>query len=233
HQTQKAIEAYKNGIQVNPKYQRLYYNLGLSYFRNKQFAEAEANAVEAIKLDPKHASSLRMYALVTFHQNKRVNALMGFCSFILLNPQGPQAAEAFGNIQHILQGGVLKDGSGKNTIILSPKGNQENESMNLAISMAVLSGQNKKLTGMELLEYELKSIFSITGETIEKKTDKDFYDKFFVDYFYKLAKSDNMPAFTRLVSLCANKDTNTKWMSEHEEQVKSLNHWITDTPREF
>lgn len=232
-QTQKAIEAYKNGIQVNPKYQRLYYNLGLTYFRNKQFAEAEANAIEAIKLDPKHASSLRMYALVTFHQNKRVNALMGFCSFLLLNPQGPQAAEAFGNIQHILQGGVLKDAGGKNTIILSPKGNQENESMNMAISMSVLSGQNKKLTGMELLEYELKSIFTIAGEMSEKKTDKDFYDKFFADYFYKLAKSDNIPAFTRLVSLSANKDANTKWMTEHDDQVKALDSWLANTPREF
>jgi len=233
HQTQKAIEAYKNGIQVNPKYQRLYYNLGLTYFRNKQFAEAEANAIEAIKLDPKHASSLRMYALVTFHQNKRINALIGFCSFLLLNPQGPQAAEAFGNIQHILQGGVLKDASGKNTIVLSPKGNQANEAMNLAISMAVLTGQNKKLSGMELLEYELKSIFTIAGETIEKKTDKDFYDKFFVDYFYKLAKSDNMPAFTRLVSLSANKDANTKWLSEHDDQVKALDHWLATTERSF
>lgn len=233
HQTQKAVETYKNGIQVNPKYQRLYYNLGLSYFRNKQFAEAEANAIEAIKLDPKHGSSLRMYALVAFHQNKRVNALMGFCSFLLLNPQGPQAAEAFGNIQHIFQGGVLKDVNGKNTIVLSPKGNQENEAMNLAISMAVLTGQNKKLTGMDLLEYELKSIFTIAGETIEKKTDKDFYDKFFVDYFYKLAKSDNMPAFTRLVSLSANKDVNTKWMSEHDDQVKALDSWLANTSREF
>jgi tetratricopeptide (TPR) repeat protein len=233
HQTQKAIEAYKNGIQVNPKYQRLYYNLGLTYFRNKQFAEAETNAIEAIKLDPKHAGSLRMYALVTFHQNKRVNALMGFCSFLLLNPQGSQAAEAFGNIQHILQGGVLKDASGKNTIILSPKGNQENESMNMAVSMSVLSGQNKKLTGMELLEYELKSIFTIAGEMSEKKTDKNFYDKFFVDYFYKLAKSDNMPAFTHLVGLSANKDANAKWMNEHDDRVKALDSWLTNTPREF
>ncbi|MBS1522201.1 MAG: tetratricopeptide repeat protein [Bacteroidetes bacterium] len=233
HKTQKAIEAYKNGIQVNPKYQRLYYNLGLTYFRNKQFAEAEVNAIEAIKLDPKHGSSLRMYALVTFHQNKRVNALMGFCSFLLLNPQGPQAAEAFGNIQHILQGGVLKDGSGKNTIILSPKGNQENETMNLAISMAALTGKNKKLTGMDLLEFELKGIFSIAGETSEKKTDKDFYNRFFTDYFYKLAKSDNMPAFTRLVSLSANKDENTKWMSEHDDQVKALDHWLATTERSF
>jgi len=233
HQTQKAIEAYKSGIQINPKYQRLYYNLGLTYFRNKQFADAEANAIEAIKLDPKHASSLRMYALVTFHQNKRVNALMGFCSFLLLTPRGAQAAEAFGNIQHILQGGVLKDAGGKNTIILSPKGNQENETMNLAISVSVLSGQNKKLTGMNLLEYELKSIFSIAGETSEKKTDKDFYDKFFADYFYKLAQSNNMPAFTRLVSLSANKDTNTKWMSEHDDQVKALDSWLANTAREF
>ena len=233
HQTQKAIEAYKSGIQINPKYQRLYYNLGLTYFRNKQFAEAEANAIEAIKIDPKHASSLRMYALVTFHQNKRVNALMGFCSFLLLSSQGPQAAEAFGNIEHILQGGVLKDGSGKNTILLSTKDSKENESMNLAISVSVLSGQNKKLTGMDLLEYELKSIFTIAGETSEKKTDKDFYDKFFADYFYKLAKSDNMPAFTRLVSLSANKDANTKWMSEHDDQVKALDNWLANTPREF
>jgi len=211
----------------------LYYNLGLTYFRNKQFAEAETNAIEAIKLDPKHAGSLRMYALVTFHQNKRVNALMGFCSFLLLNPQSPQAAEAFGNIQHILQGGVLKDANGKNTIMLSPKGNQESQTMNLAISMSVLAGQNKKLTGMDLLEYELKSIFTIDGETSEKKTDKDFYDKFFVDYFYKLAKSDNMPAFTRLVSLSTNKDVNTKWMSEHDDQVKALDNWVANTPRDF
>jgi tetratricopeptide (TPR) repeat protein len=233
HQTKKAIGAYKAGIAVNPQYQRLYYNLGLTYFRNKQFAEAEQSAIEAIKLDPKHGSSLRMYALVTFHQNKRVNALMGFCSFLLLNPQGPQAAEAFGNIQHILQGGVLKDANGKNTIMLSPKDEKENGALNLAISMVVLSGQNKKLTGMDLLEYELKSIFTIAGETSEKKTDKDFYDKFFAGYFYQLAKSDNIPAFTRLVSLSANKDDNTKWMSEHDDQVKALDGWVANTPREF
>lgn len=233
HQTQKAIEAYKKGIQVNPKYQRLYYNLGLTYFRNKQFAEAEASAIEAIKLDPKHAGSLRMYALVTFHQNKRVNALEGFCSFLLLDPQSPQAAEAMGNIEHILQGGVLKDGSGRNTIILSPKGGRENETLNLAVSMSVLSGQNKKLAGMDLLEYELKSIFTIAGETAEGKTDKSFFDKFFAAYFYKLAKSDHMPAFTRLVSLSANKEASSKWISENPALVTGLNNWLAATDHDL
>lgn len=228
-----AIDAYKKGIEANPKYQRLYYNLGIAYFRNKQYADAEASAIEAIKLDPKHAGSQRMYALVTFHQNKRVCALMGFCSFLLLEPQGPRAAEAFSNIQHILQGGVLKDGNGRTTIVISPKDNQENELLNMSISMTALSGQSKKLAGMELLEYELKHIFSIAGELSAKKAEKSFFEKYYIDYFSQLAKSDNMPAFTRLVSLSADKDGNSKWMTENDKLVKDLDSWIAVTQRDF
>jgi tetratricopeptide (TPR) repeat protein len=233
HKSDQAIEAYKKGIAVNPKYQRLYYNLGIAQFRNKQYTEAEASAIEAIKLDPKHASSQRMYALVTFHQNKRVNALMAFCNFLMLEPQGPRSAEAYNNIQHILQGGVLKDASGRNTIIISPKGDQDNETLNLSISMTVLSAQKNKLTGMDLLEYEFKHIFMIAGELTEKKTDKSFFEKFYIDYFYKLAQNNNMPAFTRLVSASANNDEYNKWMGDNDQLVKELNNWIATTGRDF
>jgi tetratricopeptide (TPR) repeat protein len=233
HQTQKAIDAYKEGIKIKPDYQRLYFNLGITYSRNKQYSEAEANAIKAIQLDPKHASSQRLYALVAFHQDKRVNALEAFCSFIMLEPNTARTAEAYGNIQHILQGGVLKDASGRNAIILSPKDNQENQTLNMAISMATLAGQSKKLQGMDLLEYELKAIFGVTGELAEKKTDKSFFDKGFAAYFYQLSKSNNMPAFTRLLSMSANKDENGKWMADHADMVKELSNWIMNTPRDL
>jgi hypothetical protein len=103
----------------------------------------------------------------------------------------------------------------------------------MSISIVVLSGQNKKLTGMDLLEYELKNIFISAGQLAEKKTDKDFFDKFFVDYFYKLAQSDNMPAFTRLVSSSANKDEYVKWTSEHSKEVVDLDSWVKGTERGF
>jgi tetratricopeptide (TPR) repeat protein len=233
HKSAQAIGAYKKGIEVNPKYQRLHYNLGIAYFRNKQYAEAEASAIEAIKLDPKHASSQRMYALVAFHQNKRVPALMAFCNFLMLEPQTERSAEAFGNIQHILQGGVLKDDRGRTTIQLSPKDDKDNSTMNLAISMVTIAAQQKKLTGMALLEYQLKTIFGTAGELSAKKTDKDFFSKFYAGYFYQLSQSTNMPAFTRLISLSANKAANTKWMSDNENLVKELDNWIAATPRNF
>jgi tetratricopeptide (TPR) repeat protein len=152
NKTDKAIEAFKAGIASDPSYQRLHYNLGITYFRAKQYAEAEKCAIEAIQLDPKHASSQRMYALVCFHQNKRVNALLGFCSFILLEPNTARSAEAYGNIQHIMQGGVLKDNNGNTTLQVSMADDKETGAMNLSVSMAVISGQSKKLEGMALLE---------------------------------------------------------------------------------
>jgi tetratricopeptide (TPR) repeat protein len=218
-------------IKLKPGFQQLHYNLGLAYSRNKQYAEAETEAIEAIKLDPKHAGSQRMYALVTFHQDKRLNALHGFCSFLILEPNTPRSAEACNNIQSILKGGALA--GGRQTIIGSRKTDQEIGALNMVISVTASVGQKKKLTGIDLLEFELKNIFQIAGEISEKNAEKNFFDRYFAAYFYKLSQSGNMPAFTRMVNLNSNKEGNTKWMTEHDAQVKALEQWIADTPRSF
>lgn len=231
NQRDKAIAAYKAGIKANPAYQRLYYNLGIAYFRDKKYAEAEQSAIGAIKLDPKHASSQRVYALVNFHQDKRGPALLGFCSFILLEPNTARSAEAYNNIQHILQGGVLKDANGKTTILFSSKDNTDINSLNLSISFITVSAQSKKLTGPELFEYELKSIFELAGQLAEKKTDKDFFWKYYADYFYKLAQSPNMAAFARLVS--GSTPESAQWIKDHPQQMADLYTWVKTTERGF
>lgn len=231
NQRDEAIAAYKDGIKANPQYQRLYYNLGLAYFRDKKYADAEQCAIEAIKLDPKHAGSQRMYALVNFHQDKRVPALLGFCSFILLQPNATASAEAYHNILHILQGGVLKDANGKTTILLSSKQNTDINTLNLGIPMITVSAQNKKLAGPDLFEYELRSIFELAGQLSEKKTDKDFFWKYYADYFYKLAQSPNMPAFARLVS--GSTPESAQWIKDHPQQMADLDNWVMTTERPF
>lgn len=230
-QSEKAIDAYRSGIRANPQYQRLYYNLGITYSRIRKYPEAEQNAIQAIKLDPTHGSSQRMYALVNFHQDKRVPALLGFCSFILLEPNTARSAEAYNNILHILQGGVLKDANGKTTILLSSKDNTEINSLNLSLSVIAISAQNKKLTGPDLFEYELKSIFELAGQLSEKKADKDFFWKYYADYFYKLAQSPNMPAFARLVS--GSTPESTQWIKDHPQQMNDLYTWVRTTERGF
>jgi len=214
-QPEKAIDAYKAGIAIDPKYQNLWFNLGLAYFRIKKYADAEQSAIEAIKLDPKHANSQRMYGLVAFHQNKRVEALLAFCSFLLLDPNNARASEARTNIQSILNGGELKPGQG------TPTTDKNEIALNNKLSAIIAAGKTKKLTGNALLEYQLKNIFITAGEQASKKADKTFFDKFFGEYFYKLAQSNNMPAFAKLIGQSVNKDDT------------GLADWVKVTERTF
>lgn len=206
NQPEKAIAVYNDGLKAYPKDQNLYFNLGIADFRAKLYADAELAAIEAIKLDPKHANSQRLYGLVTFHQNKRLNALMAFCSFLLLEPNGSKSDEAITNLQSILKGGVLKaDGPGK----LSASQIAENVKSNAIITGAIASGQAKNLTGTALLEHQLKTIFTQAGQASARKANKTFFDKFYADYFYKLAQSGNVPGLAKLI---ATKEVDSKFM---------------------
>ncbi|GAA4094934.1 tetratricopeptide repeat protein [Mucilaginibacter panaciglaebae] len=197
NQPQKAIAIYKEGLKAFPQDQNLNFNLGIAYFRDKQYAQAELAAIEAIKIDPKHANSQRLYGLVTFHQNKRVNALLAFCNFLLLDPNGDKSDEAITNMQSILKGGVLKAESAATK--LSPADAKENARFNAIISTSIASGKVKKLSGDALLEYQLKTIFTQVGQLSAKKTTKNFFDTFYAGYFYKLAQSDNLPLFVKMM----------------------------------
>jgi len=224
HQPQQAIDAYKEGLKIKPGYQPLYFNLGIAYFRAKQFAEAEQAAIAAIKLDPKHANSQRLYGLVTFHQNKRTAALMGFCSYLLLEPEGPRSDEAYTNMQSILKGGPLKTEDAKaeaSTIAL-------NRTLNAAIAKA-----KSGLTPADVLENQLKSIFEAVGQLAEKQAGNDFFRHYYADFFYSLSKTANMPAFARLMGLSADKEANKQWLQQNEDKRKALDAWIAATERKF
>jgi len=224
HQPQKAIESYKAGIAANPTYQPLQYNLALAYFRNKQYADAEATAVQAIKLDPKHASSIRLYALVSFHQNKRAQALLGFCSFIIMEPNTARSAEAYGNIQHILKGGALPAEPG---VTISPAAKAQADAQNKVLTKALPTGFKYPTPG-DALTAQLKGIFFALGN-IPEADNKDWHG--LAAYFSQLAASPHMPAFARFISM--SNPESTKWAKANEQKMADLQAWIDGTDRTF
>ncbi|MES2278424.1 MAG: tetratricopeptide repeat protein [Bacteroidota bacterium] len=219
HLPKKAIEAYQQGIKANPAYQSLRYNLGLAYFRNKQYEDAEATATETIKADPKYASSMRLYALVTFHQNKRAAALLGFCQFLILEPNTVRSTEAYGNIQHILQGGVLKPEPG---VVITPLMKTFVAHQNQIISKAIAPFAKRRYASAgDLLSAQLSTIFNALGNM---PRDKYYFWYDLADYFGTLAKSPNMPAFARLVSL--GMPESAKWAKDNAQQMTDLDAWL-------
>lgn len=75
NQPKLAIPSYMEAIKLDSANYALHYGLGLAYFRDHQYDDAERAAVKALSLDRSAAPSMRLYALVTFHQNKRASTL--------------------------------------------------------------------------------------------------------------------------------------------------------------
>lgn len=224
-QPQQAIDAYKAGIKIKPDYQPLYFNIGLAYFRAGKYADAELAAIEAIKLDPKHANSQRLYGLVTFHQNKRAPALLALCNFLLLEPDGPRSAEAYTNMQSILKGGVLKT-EGKTDVA--------NAALNKALVGAAATADNRRYASpADLLAAQLKVIFIAIGQLSEKQSGNDFFRSYYATFFYKLAQTEHIPAFARLMDLSANKAADNQWLQQNEDKRKALGDWVGTTERKF
>ncbi|UOE49580.1 tetratricopeptide repeat protein [Mucilaginibacter sp. SMC90] len=216
HQPQQAIEAYQQGIKLKPDYQPLYFNLGIAYFPAQKYAEAELASIEAIKLDPKHANSQRLYGLVTFHQNKRVPALMGLCSFLLLDPEGPRADEAYTNLQSLLKGGDLK----------AAKADPETLLLNKTLSTAVAASGGQ-------LETQLKTIFTAVGKLGEKTGKQSFFWNYYAAFFYKLSQTPHFSTAVKLISLSADKAGAAAWLQSNTDKRKALDDWAASAERKF
>jgi tetratricopeptide (TPR) repeat protein len=227
----KAIEAYSNGIADNPNYERLHFNIGISYYRQRKYAKAESAEVDAIKLDQKHASSQRIYAMVNYDEGKRICALMAWCSFLLLEPQTERSAEAFRNIKKVLNYGITKKDSTHTNINISTA---DIGSTNFALSLTILAATEgkKNLSSVDSLTLQLTSIFKSAHEYTESTKDV-FFANFYAKFFAQLADSGNMEAFVRLISLSAYKAETLAWVKDNGGKLSDLDLWVRNTQRGF
>lgn len=216
-QLQKAIDSYRQAVNADTANYSHHYNLGLAYFRARQYNQAEKSALSALTIEPKHQESIRLYALVTFHQNKRAPALLALCRYLSLAPTDPSSAEAYGNMQSILKGGTLKTEPGAK----APVADSRNRELNQAITAAVNTVDKRKYTAAAtLLSSQLSAVFMRLGPLTEKQTRNDAFFTTLAARYYKLAQTDSMPAFANFISQSVDKAA-AAWVKTHGDMVSS------------
>ena len=237
NQPDKAIEYYKKGIAVNPEYQRLHFNIAITYYKTGKYAESESEAIEAIKLDPRHASSHRIYGLALYAQHKEPLAILPLCNFLLLQPKSKLAAPVYALIDS-----TFKQQGGKNIVLTTNdiKGKDISPltlskiSVNLAVTTRDSLMKKGDMKSVEQMMVQLKVLFTFMGNISKKMPDnKEFFWKYYADYFSKLAQSDSMPAFTHYITLEVYNDEDVAWFKDHDASIKDFSKWIDDTKRNF
>lgn len=227
----KALEYYKKGIEADPNYQRLHFNMAITYYGQKQYAESELSAINAIKLDPKHASSHRIFAMAANRQNQLGRSLLGWCNFLLIEPQTKRSAEAMAYVKAIVNNGVKKTGEKSITISINEK-DLSGSNLLMPMTVATATDNQNNLTAPDSLSLQLTALFKI-AHTITGDKDQPFVSSYYSDFFETLAKSGNMPSFTRYISLSVYNTENTAWFKEHDKELTAFDNWMQATKREF
>jgi len=229
----QAIEFFNRGIKADPTYQRIYFNLAITYARQGKSAEAELNTSIALKLDPGHASSHRLYAIVAAgEQGNKIKAVLAYCNFLLLEATTPRSATAYKDLKALLGAGVSEKDGVNNITLGGNSADKDINAANMAIPLSLLSAKAiPNLGDADQLELQLKTIFNITGELAAKKTDKDFFWSYYPIYFAKLAKTEFMPVAAHIISFSANPEENKKWISEHSQELEGFLKWQNKNPR--
>src|SRR5262249_25483646 len=104
---QKAIDAYKKGIQIVPDASVLYYNMGVTYLESVKNPDEGRRALEkAVTLDPGQGEFHLMLGQVFQSNGYSTPALLAFSTYLILDPTGPRGLSAYGFWRAILRGGL-------------------------------------------------------------------------------------------------------------------------------
>ncbi|WP_342645280.1 tetratricopeptide repeat protein [Mucilaginibacter sp. CSA2-8R] len=221
NQPKLAIPNYIEAIKLDSANYALQYGLGLAYFRDHQYDDAERAAVKALSLDHSAAPSMRLYALVTFHQNKRAPALLGLLTFLWMEPTGTHAAEANENMQHILDGSVLKPDPGTQPVRLSTS----HATLNAAIIKAVNTVAQQKPAASDVFAQQLKYILIALNQQGNGQIAGSAFTSQLLSFYYNLAQSPHINAFAHYIKQGVSK-TDLAWVTAHPQQLLALKEWV-------
>lgn len=226
----------KAGKEFGPYY-LLYFNWALVYYGMKEYPKAVGIFEKGINLNPYHGSSHLYTGYSEVNMNNKVQSLLSFYYFLMLEPRGSRAMDAYGILLQQLNGNVTETGKNEITINLDPNSFKSEFSMAetmLPLLIAANKGEKgKDKTEMQLFAENTESLFNmLAGDLASRKMDGNSLDtenslwwKFYIPFFSKLKDSENVEAFCYYISAAFSTEAET-WIRDNEEKNTKFMEWI-------
>ncbi len=146
--TKKSIKLFEKVIKEYPNQYLLHYNLALNYFKIGELKKAEEGFMNAIGINPEHASSHLMLGYVEYDRGRKIPSMMALNYFLFLEPTSERAERAFEFLNKQLLGGVKKNKNNEFTINIGGGSLDDTEfaaiEMVMSLTQASQSGAFKK-----------------------------------------------------------------------------------------
>lgn len=196
----------------------LHFNLGLSYFNNKDNKMAAYHLRKAIEIDATHASAFLLYAYALNDLDQWVQSFYAFHFFLLLEPNTERSKDAFGEMVDILNM-KLEPGS----IRLTPEDGIDREWLYKNIQLKKPKGTDSASQYSYFVEASKLVFFTISQ--MQNDTQSGLLWFFFVPTYEEILGSGHFDTYCRYVSVAYFPES-LAWWNNNKTQVDNFIEWF-------
>jgi tetratricopeptide (TPR) repeat protein len=227
---QRAIDAYKRGIELVPRASILYLNMAVTYMESlKNTEQAMLSLKKAIAIDPADTESQLLLAQLLYSANYRTPALLVFGRYLIMEPASGRSLQAYGLWRAILRGEPAP-GSGR-----APSKTDEGDfsavDALIATSHSTFSSEmdgGKKET--DALVKQVNAILSRLDAGDPSAPVATFIGRFHVPYFVELRRRNYVEPFVYWVSQRAPVPGVKEWVDANADRVREFLSWSAKYP---
>jgi Tfp pilus assembly protein PilF len=230
-QPQEAIKAYKQGIKKFPDFYLLYFNLGITQYRNNEDEDAMENFQQAVTLKPFHAGSNNGMYKILADKNK-IPAVLTASMVCLAENNTKRSIDCAQFIQSALISNIQSDSAKKNKTIYIPSSSlseaKENNfsSAELGISLMAASTDIMDTLQLNTAAQKLKFQFDALCGFLGAKKQKGFFWQFYAPFFSDIKKNNYTDVLVNLI-LQNTENESALWITTNENKVNAFYDWVS------
>ncbi|MBT8261266.1 MAG: tetratricopeptide repeat protein [Bacteroidia bacterium] len=226
-----ALKLFKRAVNEFKNEPRLHYNLGYQYYQKDDMENAIREVSKSIELDPEYSTSHLLMGFLQFSQNNRVQALLSYHYFLLLEPGSDRAEGAFYDINSIMGGNISVAEDDPKSINISLSANLNSEFSASELLLALLVAQNNEKKNKDKTEEELfientTKFFKHLGELkADNNNPRGIYWNLYIPFFEGLAESGHMTAYFHHITENIIEDS-AVWIENHTIEMFAFEKWL-------
>lgn len=221
---EEAVKVYLEAIaRFNVNNTRLYYNLGLTYYRMGSQEKALDALALSLLTDTFHPSSNFLAGTICYELGRKTQCLYSLCYFLLLEPYTERAETAYETIRQL----ILETGSDE--ISVSDSGSFTGLDLILGLMLAS-SGDENESADSRLIK-KLGAFFKIVDEQKAypdgpaAASPEDLWWKFYIPFFSRLAGSEHFETFCRYIGMSSSGESRD-WIDENSGRIDAMFEWL-------
>ena len=231
---EESLTIYNEGISKFPNYYMLHFNKGITEYNLKRYYEARSSFQNAIKLNPKHASSYYYLGILEDNFGNRIPSYLCLSRFLILEPKGIRAANILPYLTKEVNNMYYQEKKGNSIETYSSAKNRTDTTANsfdkvefgiLSIeTMSSLFPESKEKSALEKFEVRMQTIFEYLKAY--KNDNNGFYWDFIVPYFIDLESQKFVKIFTNYINYyVTNNKQVEKWVKKNENNIDEFLNW--------